>query len=253
MFLKFILICLVISIQKSSAFYRAFDRAIPEETTENLKGLEGLLKGLKNVTIGQLCSVPCKDEKEIPEFICDFCKFMPESVKNSTFTLGEFCPIIATSEQCRNPPPGIPNSQKEFCEFCKSISDPEPSIVPSSSSESPLNGSENTSILGADEVKDSKHRCRYVWCCDGKHVCYEQRDRSEDPKHTCWKVWCCGHIQNCHRKSGDDKFANILEEMGFQKVDGQDKVKENEAENLQEKVDNANKINAKFFNAKAKL
>ena len=53
--------------------------------------------------------------------------------------------------------------------------------------------------------------------------------------------------------TGDDKFANILEEMGFQKVDRQDKaafqLKENEAENLQEKVDNANKINAEFFNA----
>ena len=59
--------------------------------------------------------------------------------------------------------------------------------------------------------------------------------------------------------TGDDKFANILKEMGFQKVDRQDKaallIKENEAEpeNLQEKVDNANKINAEFFNANTKV
>ena len=58
--------------------------------------------------------------------------------------------------------------------------------------------------------------------------------------------------------TGDDKFANILKEMGFQKVDRQDQaflIKENEAEpeNLQEKVDNANKINAEFFNANTKV
>ena len=58
--------------------------------------------------------------------------------------------------------------------------------------------------------------------------------------------------------TGDDKFVNMLKEMGFQKVDRQDKafpIKENEPdpENLQEKVDNANKINAEFFNANTKV
>ena len=46
----------------------------------------------------------------------------------------------------------------------------------------------------------------------------------------------------------DEKLAKIVEEMGFRKVDKQD----NEDENLQEKVDYANKINAEFFNANNK-
>ena len=47
----------------------------------------------------------------------------------------------------------------------------------------------------------------------------------------------------------DEKIAKIVEEMGFQKVDRQD----NEDENLQEKVDHANEINAEFFNANNKV
>ena len=47
----------------------------------------------------------------------------------------------------------------------------------------------------------------------------------------------------------DEKIAKIVEEMGFRKVDRQD----NEDENLQEKVDHANEINAEFFNANDKV
>ena len=89
--------------------------------TGNLEGLEGLPGALKNVTIEQLCSVPCNGVTPVPEFICDFCKVVPESAKD--LTLGDFCPIMAASEQCRKLPPEIPNSQKEFCEFCKSLND----------------------------------------------------------------------------------------------------------------------------------
>ena len=48
------------------------------------------------------------------------------------------------------------------------------------------------------------------------------------------------------KEDKDEKFAKILEEIGIQKVD----EKENEPEiNLEEKVDNANKINKEFTNA----
>ena len=50
--------------------------------------------------------------------------------------------------------------------------------------------------------------------------------------------------------SPDEKLAKIIEELGFRKVDGQGK--ENGVENLQEKVDHANEINAEFFNANNK-
>ena len=49
----------------------------------------------------------------------------------------------------------------------------------------------------------------------------------------------------------DEKLAKIIEELGFRKVDGQGK--ENGVENLQEKVDHANEINAEFFNANDKV
>ena len=49
----------------------------------------------------------------------------------------------------------------------------------------------------------------------------------------------------------DEKLAKIIEELGFRKVDGQGK--ENGVENLQEKVDHVNEINAEFFNANNKV
>ena len=89
--------------------------------TGNLEGLEGLPGALKNVTIKQLCSVPCNGVTPVPEFICDFCKFV-KLPPAKDLTLGDICPIMAGStEQCRKLPPETPNSAKEFCEFCKSI------------------------------------------------------------------------------------------------------------------------------------
>ena len=62
-------------------------------------------------------------------------------------TIGEIC----ANDPCFSP---------TTCEFCKAIGEIlglEP-LAPSSSSESLLNGSENTSILGEDEMKDSMYR-----------------------------------------------------------------------------------------------
>ena len=265
MFLKFILIFLFISIQKSSSAFVKFDGAIPEDKTnhqdveipircglecilqcsignhqldygcfdkcllnspsncqwkksskkdadalsktveiENLKGLDQL----KNVTIGELCSFPCY---HVPEIICELCKVAPEEAK--VLTIGEICAIMATSNECKNLPDHIPESQKKFCVFCKSISDLE-SLEPSSSSESLLNGSKNTSILG--EVKDSKHpHCRWIRCCDhNKHVCYEKT--KDVHRHRCWDVWCCDYIQYCHRRSS--KSNNTEVEQSFSKT-----------------------------------
>ena len=147
MFFKFILIFLVISIQKSSSEFMKFEHfeKISEvSTTENLEEFRGLLDVLKNVTVRELCSVPCNDEQEVPQFICDFCKIVPEIAKE--FVIGAICQLFAASDQCKNLPPEIPNSQKEFCQLCSIVisSDLEPTLVPpsSSSSESLLIGSE---------------------------------------------------------------------------------------------------------------
>ena len=110
---------------------------IPEvSTTENLEEFRGLLDVLKNATVRQLCSVPCNDEKEVPQFICDFCKIVPEIAKE--FVIGVICQLFAASDQCKNLPPEIPNSQKEFCQLCSIVisSDLEPAMVPPPSSSS---------------------------------------------------------------------------------------------------------------------
>ena len=147
MFFKFILIFLVISIQKSSSEFMKYENSekIPEiTTTENLEELVGVLDALKNVTVRELCSVPCNDENDVPQFICDFCKIVPEIAKEIPINI--ICQFFAASDQCKNLPPEIPNSQKEFCQLCLILisSDLEPGMVPpsSSSSESLLNGSE---------------------------------------------------------------------------------------------------------------
>ena len=148
MFFKFILIFLVISIQKSSSEFMKYENSekIPEiTTTENLEELVGVLDALKNVTVRELCSVPCNDENDVPQFICDFCKIVPEIAKEIPINI--ICQFFAASDQCKNLPPEIPNSQKEFCQLCLILisSDLEPAMVPpppSSSSESLLIGSE---------------------------------------------------------------------------------------------------------------
>ena len=84
--------------------------------TENLEQLSQL----KNVTIGELCSVPC-DDKEAPKIICDLCKDMPEEAKD--LTIGEIC----ANDPCFSGP--------KFCDFCKSINDLGPSAPSSSSGE----------------------------------------------------------------------------------------------------------------------
>ena len=123
--------------------FEHFEKISEVSTTENLEEFKGLLDGLKNVTVRQLCSVPCNDE--VPQFICDFCKIVPEIAKE--FVIGIICQLFAASDQCKNLPPEIPNSQKEFCQLCSIVisSDLEPAMVPppsSSSSESLLIGSE---------------------------------------------------------------------------------------------------------------
>ena len=137
MFFKFILIFLVISIQKSSSEFMKYENSekIPEiTTTENLEELVGVLDALKNVTVRELCSVPCNDENDVPQFICDFCKIVPEIAKEIPINI--ICQFFAASDQCKNLPPEIPNSQKEFCQLCSIVisSDLEPALVPPSSS-----------------------------------------------------------------------------------------------------------------------
>ena len=87
----------------ASTFYKT------KETTENSE----LFDQLKNVTIGELCSVPCNDEKEVPKMICDLCKNVPDWTKDST--IGTICgndPCSVT----------VPIATK-FCDFCKLFSD----------------------------------------------------------------------------------------------------------------------------------
>ena len=125
--------------------FEHFEKISEVSTTENLEEFKGLLDVLKNVTVRELCSVPCNDEQEVPQFICDFCKIVPEIAQE--FVIGVICQLFAASDQCKNLPPEIPNSQKEFCQLCSIVisSDLEPAMVPppsSSSSESLLIGSE---------------------------------------------------------------------------------------------------------------
>ena len=114
--------------------FEHFEKISEVSTTENLEEFKGLLDGLKNVTVRQLCSVPCNDEKEVPQFICDFCKIVPEIAKE--FVIGAICQLFAASDQCKNLPPEIPNSQKEFCQLCSIVisSDLEPAMEPPPSS-----------------------------------------------------------------------------------------------------------------------
>ena len=46
------------------------------------------LSQLKNVTIGELCSIPCNNnDQKVPEMICDLCKDVSEEDK--VLTLGQ--------------------------------------------------------------------------------------------------------------------------------------------------------------------
>ena len=88
-----------------------------------------------------------------------------------------------------------------------------------------------TSILSENEVKDSKHFCRWVRCCGhNKHSCewktsspYQIEsyllDRSkvpsvpgseDDSKHQCRWVWCCDY--DCKWKSSPSE--NLLDLSG---------------------------------------
>ena len=54
------------------------------EITENMEQLSQL----KNVTIGELCSIPCNNnDQKVPEMICDLCKDVSEEDK--VLTLGQ--------------------------------------------------------------------------------------------------------------------------------------------------------------------
>ena len=168
MILKFLLIFLVISIQKSLPAFVEFDQTIPEDKTKHQQhplipircGLECIMQcsignhqldygcfdkclynspsncqwkkslkkdtsaiykteemtenlvelhQLKNVTIGELCSVPCNDETEVPEMICDLCKNVPDLPKDST--IGTIC----ANDPCSMTDP----IATKFCDFCK--------------------------------------------------------------------------------------------------------------------------------------
>ena len=168
MCLKFTLICLFISIQKSLAAFEQFDQSIPEdktkhppvipvrcglecilqcsignhklnfgcfdkclndspsnckwkktlnkdaraETQEMIENLEELHQ-LRNITFGELCSVPCNNETEVPEMICDLCNSVPDLPKN--LTIGNICENHPCSMT-------VPIAAK-FCDFCNFIDD----------------------------------------------------------------------------------------------------------------------------------
>ena len=96
--------------------------------TENLENLSQL----KNITIEELCSVPC-DDKEAPKIICDLCKDPLAEDKGST--IGEIC----ANDPCFG--------SLIWCNFCASIRPLQRPSVPSSSSEISLGRTEKISVL----------------------------------------------------------------------------------------------------------
>ena len=83
--------------------------AIPVEmTTPKSAGTTVLLPLLlEDITIEEICSIPCNDEDhEVPELICSLCKDVSEFEKS--LTIGNICEI----DPCYFP---------KFCNFCKAI------------------------------------------------------------------------------------------------------------------------------------
>ena len=168
MILKFIILFLTFSIEKSVSFKNELDSSIPHnDETKSLSikcGLECIFKcltgnanvidyeclhvclpnctdsskdvfkdmsksnsqtneDLGQVTIVQLCNLPCNsDEKQVAEVVCDFCKEVSSAFLEvyGNFTIHYGCTEI---DPCPDPGKNTESSIQKWCKFCTAIKD----------------------------------------------------------------------------------------------------------------------------------
>ena len=117
---------------------------------------------------------------------------MPET---TTATIGEIC----KNDPCYSP---------IRCQFCRVIHEIHNNLLSENLLNGSGDGSGDTSILVVEEnamKNNSKHHCRYVWCCPSRHICYEKKDRSQNAR-KCVKSWCCSYLQYCQLRSGNKLY-----------------------------------------------
>ena len=156
---------------------------------------------LTDIPINEFCSfVPCDDHTDPPsgdlEVVCYLCKSVPETWNE---TIGEIC----RNDPCFNP---------IRCQFCRVIHEIHNNLLSENllngSGEGSGDGSGDTSILVVEEnamKNNSKHHCRYVWCCPSRHICYEKKHRIQNAR-KCVKSWCCSYLQYCQLRSGNKLY-----------------------------------------------
>ena len=173
---------------------------------------------VKNLSFGGVCSifeVPCTEDEgiDVPEIICEVCKDVPKYFQNVNHI--EIC--IAFCKSCKD---------CKACEFCRSFRMivfscirelPRPDeqagadekiakIVGSGEGSGARSGDTSTLAVEENAMKNnSKHHCRWVWCCPSRHICYERKDRIQNAR-KCVKSWCCSYLQYCQLRSGNKLY-----------------------------------------------
>ena len=93
------------------------------EDTSKTKGQKNEDLGVGQLTIVQLCNLPCNsDEKQVAEVVCDFCKEVSSAFLEvyGNFTIHYGCTEI---DPCPDPGKNTESSIQKWCKFCTAIKD----------------------------------------------------------------------------------------------------------------------------------